>query len=118
MAATRRMISAQISSSQDPQAACCRMACRAAAPPGIRARRSPAGTGAPGACPDILAHRNSQPNHVIRRLNNTGAALKCSVRCASDFGDEASWRPTRLLVTYKLMHNIQGRNFRSSALCG
>jgi len=33
--------------------------------------------GAPGACPDILARRNSQPNHVIRRLNNTGAALKC-----------------------------------------
>jgi len=33
--------------------------------------------GALGACPDILARRNSQPNHVIRRLNNTGAALKC-----------------------------------------
>jgi len=55
------MISAQISSSQDRQAACCRMFA----------------DGAPGACPDILARRNSQPNDVIRRLNNTGAALKC-----------------------------------------
>jgi hypothetical protein len=43
--------------------------------PGVRRRRM----GAPGGCPDILAHRSSQPNHVIRRLNNTGAALK---RCA------------------------------------
>jgi len=43
--------------------------------PGVRRRGT--GRGAPGACPDIPVHRNSQPNHVIRRLNNTGAALKC-----------------------------------------
>jgi hypothetical protein len=73
MVATRRMISAQISSSQDPQAASCRMACRVAGHP---SPASAGGHGAPGACPDILAHRNSQPNHVIRRLNNTGATLK------------------------------------------
>jgi len=43
---------------------------RRASEPGVRRRGA-------GRLPDNLADRNSQPNHVIRRLNNTGAALKC-----------------------------------------
>jgi len=41
--------------------------------PGAR----PRGTAAPGVCSDFLTHRSSQPNHVIWRLNNSDAALKC-----------------------------------------
>jgi len=76
------MISAQISSSQDPQAACCRMVCRAAGHPSPAFADRARGT---GRLPGFPRHRNSQPNHVIRRLNNTGAALKCWSTAARPF---------------------------------
>jgi len=67
--------STDLSPSQPPQAAWCRAACRMAEDPQPGAR--PRGTAAPGVCSDFLTHRSSQPNHVIWRLNNSDAALKC-----------------------------------------
>jgi hypothetical protein len=51
------------------------MACRIAEDPQPGVRRQ--GMAAPDACSDVLTHRSSQPNHVIWRLNNSDAALKC-----------------------------------------